>query len=344
MDNIYENGKTGIEKKLNIECKPGKYSDNKYLESYGVDRMRQMMTKRYGERYIKYREDWKLSENLKDRDFPVNLELDLIDACTLECSQCLRSSDFALEYEGSIGTGKKLDYAQIVSILDECYEHGLPSVNIGGNGECMMHPDFIQICSAIMEREVLELRIISNGTLLSNKIAEKLIDLQVHFVSISLDAATKDTYGAIRGRPDKYELVVENIMNLIKKRRKRGVDFPLLRVTFVRQKENNHEVEQFINFWSSYADLIDLQTFRDYRKSVYIDDFTCNQPWKRMLVYADGHVSPCCGCPGIKLDIGHIEENTLFDIWNGKRMRWIRSELRDKKYPHPCLKCMEQHY
>ena len=299
-----------------------------------------MMTKRYGEKYIKYREDWKLAENLNYREFPVNLELDIIDACTLQCSQCLRSSYFTTEYEGYIGVGKVLDYDQIIRVLDECHEHGLPSVNIGGNGECMMHPDFTRICSAIMERDVLELRIISNGTLLSDEISEKLIDLQVHFISISLDAATRDTYGAIRGKPEKYEIVVENIMNFIRKRKERGVEFPLLRVTFVRQKRNNHEIEQFINYWSSYADLIDLQTFRDYRQSVCIDDFICNQPWKRMLVCADGHVSPCCGLPGVKLDIGHIERNTLFEIWNGEQMQQIRGKLRGKRFPPPCLKCM----
>ena len=319
--------------------KSNQYCDDAYLKSFGVEAFTEKMKRRYGKKYLDYRQRWALGEKLHELDFPVNLELDLIDACTLRCQQCLRSPDIFPEYRKYLGTGKKLGYDQIVRILDECFEHNIPSINIGGSGECMMHPDFERVCAAIMERGVMELRVISNGTLLNRENAEALIDSQVHFLSISIDAFSNETYGIIRGKTEMFQRVIDNIMFFLDLRTKRKSEFPMLRVTFVRQEKNKHEVEDFIKFWSSYADLIDIQTIMDFRKTTYSRNFSCNQPWKRLIIYADGHIGPCCGLPGIVFNLGHIDNSTLLETWQGKELRKIRDMLVKKDYPIPCLKC-----
>lgn len=298
------------------------------------------MTHRYGQRYFDYRKKWSIAEDFNELDFPVNLELDLIDACTLSCPQCLRSPDLFPEWKEYIGKGSKLDYKVIEKILDEGQRHGLPSVNIGGSGECMLHPDFLEICKCIMAHDIIELRVISNGTRLTKEIAEGLIRQQVHFLSISIDAASPQTYGLVRGKPEMYQRVVDNVNTFLKSRELENSEFPMLRVTFVRQEKNNHELDQFVEYWSSRADLVDVQTYADYRGNSYSSDFSCNQPWKRLAVYADGHVVPCCGFPGMQFDFGSIFESSLESIWKGKKMQELRKALLTKKFPKPCLQCM----
>jgi radical SAM protein with 4Fe4S-binding SPASM domain len=318
----------------------GEYCKNQYLKSYGVQNMVDKMTRRYGQGYLDYRKRWSMAEGLNAPEFPVNLELDLIDACTLSCPQCLRSPDLLPEYKDFLGKGSRLEYEQIATLMDEGQQYALPSVNIGGSGEPMLHPDFLKICRTIMDHEILELRIISNGTRLTKKIAEDLIDQQVHFLSISIDAALSQTYGQVRGKPEMYQRVVDNVNYFLSLRQKLNSEFPMLRVTFVRQEKNNHEAATFIDYWSSKADLVDMQTYSDFRKNKLKKDFDCNQPWKRLAIYADGHVAPCCGFPGIVFNMGSVYEQPLRDIWLGDKMKRIRQSLVEKKFPAPCLKCM----
>jgi len=323
-----------------MENKAGEYCKNPYLKSFGVETMADKMTRRHGQRYVDYRKRWAFAEDLNDLDFPVNLELDLIDACTLSCPQCLRSPDLLPKYKDFLGRGSRLEYDQIVRLLDEGQRYGLPSVNIGGSGEPMLHPDFLKICRTIMEHDILELRIISNGTRLTEETSLGLIEQQVHFLSISIDAASADTYGRVRGKSEMYEKVVNNVNSFLALREKRNLEFPMLRITFVRQDKNNHEVESFIDCWSSKADLVDIQAYADFRKTGYRSDFVCNQPWKRLAVYADGHVAPCCGFPGIVFNLGSIHESSLHEMWTGKIMKSLRQAMLDKKYPPQCLACM----
>jgi radical SAM protein with 4Fe4S-binding SPASM domain len=323
-----------------MDKKIGEYCKNPYLKSYGVETMAGKMTRRYGERYLEYRKRWAMAEDLHAPDFPLNLELDLIDACTLSCPQCLRSPDLLPEYKEFLGKGTKLEYAQIVKLLEEGQRCGLPSVNIGGSGECMLHPDFFRICRSIMDHDIIELRIISNGTRLTEEITEGLIDQQVHFLSISIDAASSQTYGQVRGKPEMYQKVVDNVNRFLTLRERRNSEFPMLRVTFVRQEKNNHELTSFIDLWASKADLVDIQTYSDFRTTDLKKGFCCNQPWKRLAIYADGHVVPCCGFPGIVFNLGNIHENSLQSIWASEQMRGLRQAIIENKYPSQCLKCM----
>ncbi|WP_028584664.1 radical SAM/SPASM domain-containing protein [Desulfogranum mediterraneum] len=324
-----------------MEKKSEEYCDNPYLDSFGVQRMKEKMIRRYGKQYTEYRERWARAEELNELEFPVNLELDLIDACTLSCPQCLRSSDILPQWKDYLGKGSVLDYTSIVKVLDEGKEYKLPSVNIGGSGECMLHPDFLKICEAIMERDILELRVISNGTRLTREISKGLIDNQVHFLSISIDACSAETYALVRGKKDMYQGVVDNVKEFLKQREEAGSDFPMLRVTFVRQQSNKHEEQQFIEKWSPVADLVDIQTYSDYREQdTFSSDFSCNQPWKRLAIYADGHVVPCCGFPGIKFNLGSIYDMTLKEMWDGGEMDRLRKLLLKKQYPKACLQCM----
>lgn len=320
--------------------KRGEYCDNPHLKSYGVEKMAEKMTRRYGARYLEYRKLWAAAESLHAPEFPVNIELDLIDACTLSCPQCLRSPDILPRYKDWLGKGSRLAYEDIARLLDEAQKYLLPSVNIGGSGESMLHPDFLKICRCIMEHDIIELRIISNGTRLTEEIAAGLIDQQVHFLSVSIDAATAETYGKVRGRPEMFQRVVDNVHRFLALRQAKKSEFPMLRVTFVQQEKNNHEANAFIEEWSSRADLVDIQTYADYRKTEFNSNFSCNQPWKRLAVYADGHVVPCCGFPGIVYDLGSVHERPLHAIWKGEELQRFRRLLLEKRFPPPCLACM----
>ncbi|MEA5090920.1 radical SAM/SPASM domain-containing protein [Solidesulfovibrio sp.] len=309
------------------------------LQSIGTAKFTAKMLRRHGERYLAYRKRWAAAESGQEQPFPVNLEFDLIDACTLKCPQCLRDPELIGEYAAYLGKGSRLTLEDVRRLMDEGRAHGLPSVNIGGSGEPMLHPDFAVICGEIMRRDVLELRVISNGTLLTEQTARALIDHQVHFLSLSIDAATAATYGAVRGQARLFDKVVDNVLRFLALREAAGAEFPMLRVTFVRQRANLAETDAFVDFWRDKADLIDIQAHMDYRSQALHHDIVCWDPWKRLLVYADGHVAPCCGFPGIVLDMGDCRRTSLAEIWRGEPIARLRRSLSEGRFPAACLKC-----
>ena len=60
----------------------------------------------------------------------------------------------------------------------------------------------------------MDIRIHSNGLLINKTISDKIIQSEVTWIGISMDAATPDTYKKIRGGNfDKSCQAVENLMN-----------------------------------------------------------------------------------------------------------------------------------
>ncbi len=237
-------------------------------------------------------------------------------------------------------TSKYLDKSIIKKILLEAKKFNLPSVNIGGSGECLLHPDFLEICKDINEINPCEFRIISNGILLKEKIAEQLIKLKVDILSISIDATTPETFKLTRGKAHRFEDVVTNAINFSKLKKKMNAKWPLLRVSFVEQKENKHETEDFLKFWSNHADMIDVQSYQDHRqKNNFFTSFDCFEPFKRITVWAYGGAGPCCGFPGIKYNIGDFEKESIHEIWHGEKIKQIRKMMITKDYEFPCLSC-----
>jgi hypothetical protein len=317
---------------------PG-YQNDPYTRSYNADLVRTALTQRYGQRYLDYRAEWARSERFELLPFPINLVFDLINVCNLKCPMCLRSEDLIKDYPELRLSKEKLRIDQVVAALDEGAAHGLPSVNIGGSGECTLHPDFLKFCDAVMARDVMELRIITNGLRLTPTIGEALIDKQVHMLSVSIDAFSAETYGKVRGKPEQYHGLVDNIMGFLELRRRRRASFPLLRVSFVPQPANKHETRPFVDHWSDIADMVDVQVYQAFGASHFSHDFDCSEPFRRLNVWASGKVGPCCGFPGIVYDVGTLGDQTLREIWEGEPIRRIRQDLIQRTYALPCLRC-----
>ena len=198
----------------------------------------------------------------------------------------------------------------------------MPSINIGGSGERTLHPNFIEICDAVMKVDPCEFRIISNGLRLKDRIADALLDLGPHMVSVSIDGFSPETFHESRGKAHRYNDVVENVIGFAEKKAKLGVKWPLIRVSFVEQPSNKHETEDFVAFWSQYAEMVDVQAYHDFRMTDGFEtSFDCLEPYKRLTVWAYGGAGPCCGFPGILCNVGDFSTKSLFDIWHGSEIK-----------------------
>ena len=123
-------------------------------------------------------------------DAPICLTWELTYACNLACVHCLSSSGRRDPDE--------LTPAEARGIVDDMVDMKVFYVNIGG-GEPMLRPDFFDLVSYAVDRQV-GVKFSTNGTRLTAERARQLAALDYLDVQISIDGATAATNDARAGR------------------------------------------------------------------------------------------------------------------------------------------------
>lgn len=177
-------------------------------------------------------------------DFPLCLNIEATNACNLRCIMCPREK-----------SSRKVGYMEFElfkKIIEECKGRRVRKIAFHKDGEPLLHPmlpEFVQYAKDANTAELLGLT--TNGTLLNQERAGKLIEAGLDEVCISIDAVNPDTYKKIKGRP-MYEIVERNCANLMRMDNR----FPHISVKFIRMHENQSEEQQFYEKWAPVTQVI----------------------------------------------------------------------------------------
>jgi MoaA/NifB/PqqE/SkfB family radical SAM enzyme len=172
------------------------------------------------------------------RSSPPSVEIELTNRCNLACVQCLRSRGLKPYELGQLGFD---DYRKILAqfpyVMHLC---------LNGFGEPMMHDRFFDVVDYTRrERPWCRIGIYSNGMLIDDDKAARLVESGVADVNISIDAATAATYHKVR-RGGKLEVVHENVRRLMRARQRRRARLPRVGLNFVMLNENEGELVPFV--------------------------------------------------------------------------------------------------
>lgn len=169
---------------------------------------------------------------------PVSGNFELTARCNFHCPMCyvhLSESDAQAQ-------GRELTAEQWLQIAKDARDRGMMFVLLTG-GEPFVRKDFFQILHGMQDLG-LYVSINSNGSMLSGKILEQLLERPPFRMNISLYGGCDETYGTMCGQPA-YERVKENIRAL----RQAGVEVGInLSIT----PYNQQDLEKI------YADALEL--------------------------------------------------------------------------------------
>jgi radical SAM protein with 4Fe4S-binding SPASM domain len=285
-------------------------------------------------KYFDYRKKWKENpENKIVGEFPLHLDIETTNNCNLRCVMCGRN--WMKEKLGY------MDWELFKKIIDEGAKYKLPSIKLNYRGEPLLHPKVVEMVRYAKGKGILEVQFNTNGFLLDEKMAEKLIDAGLDRIIFSFDAARRDTYNKIRKGSD-YDKVVANIKGLVEIRNKKGLKKPLIRVQMVKMPENKEEIEEFIKMWAPIVNRMAVSTHRDpLGKKEKIEHFACPQIWQRLMICWDGEVRMCCGDWYGEYVLGNAKNEKLHDIWQNEKLAAVRklhSEGNFDQLP-VCAKC-----
>jgi len=150
----------------------------------------------------------------------------------------------------------------------------------------------------------------TNPILLNQRRSRELVDSGLYELVLSLDGIKSKTSAAIRGQSARnVDLAEKNILSFIKYRGTINSQIPFLIMQIVRQKENLHEIEPWINKWSKVRgiDRVKVKTYVTWDgQDQYINSLkpnelppnlskiVCDKPWTSVTILWDGRVVPCC--------------------------------------------------
>ena len=161
-----------------------------------------------------------------DLGAPLYVAWQVTNECNLACLHCIEES----------GPGKafhdELSDEQVFGVLEQMMDLEVPYLSFSG-GEPMVHPRFFDMVAYVCERNG-QLKIETNGHYLSPENCERLRELGVKAVQVSLDGATRETFNRMRVRGD-FDLTLAGIRNL------RAAGVPI-EINFSPTRFNAHEI------------------------------------------------------------------------------------------------------
>ncbi|MDC0979320.1 radical SAM protein [Gammaproteobacteria bacterium] len=321
------------------------------IESVKFTDVETILESKFGERFRKYREEYRKSLNYDTNgyvgEFPLTVSFELVNRCNLKCVMCWTDN-----HKGSLA---KLDEEMIDKLLKEIEENNVPAVILGLGSETLVSKGAKEVLRKVKEAGVMDIFFGSNGVLLDKEVAQLLIDLEIARVEVSLDAATPETFHKIRGK-DQLPRIEKNMEKLLEVKKESNAALPVVRLCFCEQAFNKHEKEQFVEKWSGRADYVDFQDVQDFSyvnelletgdveafKDLEADDLPyieCAYPFNSLNVWSNGDISPCCTYYGKNLVFGNIRENSLEEVWHGEEMNALRKEMITKKLKPTCKAC-----
>ena len=160
---------------------------------------------------------------------PVCVEIDPADgSCNQSCKDCRYESGNKKEL-------RLIDSKILVNTLVELKQNGVLSVEWVGGSEPTLHPK-IELFISIAKKLGFKNGIITNGVLLE-RIYSNIINKDLEYVRISLDAASPGIYEYIHGR-NQFQKVIKNLITIIQQ----NVNQNIFGISFRIMPENVHEI------------------------------------------------------------------------------------------------------
>ncbi|MBW2990876.1 radical SAM protein [Candidatus Woesearchaeota archaeon] len=273
--------------------------------------------------------------------FPTHLDIEITSACNLRCIMCFQTLNPPKPGFMKMELFKK--------IVDEGAKKGLCSIKLNWRGEPLLHPKVIDMVKYAKKKGIIDVQFNTNGQLLDKKKADGLIKAGLDRIIIASDGASKKTYEKIR-RGGSYPKLLKNADYLLKRKKKLGSKRPFVRVQMVITKENKHEVDKFIKYWTPKVNEVFANPEVEYRHNKpaaanvqVVGRKPCSQLWHRMVITYDGKAMMCCGDWRMKNIIGDATKQSIHSIWHGKtlkRIRKLHKQLRHDLIP-ACKNCLE---
>ncbi len=294
-----------------------------------------------------------------------SLLIDTTNGCNLKCVFCTRNNDKVI----------KMKTDDFDCILRKIHQH-INSLQLSCAWEYSIAKNAADIIRSIGKYNIASTTIYTNGNILTDGIAEALIDICLNDFVVSMGEARKKTYETIH-RGGEFEKVISNIKILDGLKKKRNSKYPRICTNLTLVNSNIGELIDFIDLAYDIGvtkiigrhlilnegldmkneivqntkhanEIIDIAEAKavEYGMTFSIPRYesltskSCRAPWRQLYISSNGDVSVC---PRIHMyeKIGNLLEDSFFEVIKSKRMKQLKDQFNHLDFNNPvCKICM----
>lgn len=260
-------------------------------------------------------------EPLPVPDLPERFLFDLHGDCNLRCPMCFRHGGVDREEKKPFFGTMPVDAVR--KVLDEIMV-AQPLIQPSTWGEPLIIPELRTHITAMKERGI-SVAMNTNGLTLNEETAKFFVDIKLDAIFFSIDSMTPETLKKVRG-VDKLEKIKRNFMMMLDVRG--DAQLPRIGATFTVQEENEHELEEFIEYWTQYADVVRIGGVLSRGRALGIEvpkkRTPCGSLYMTMPIHSNGNALLCCLDSDAEHVMGNVFEDGVKTVWHGEgysRMR-----------------------
>lgn len=284
----------------------------------------------------------------KTYDFPPSVLVEATAFCNLRCIQCANSTLKRKKGYIDINLYKK--------VVDEVAEEN-PDTNfwLAFYGEpLLLKYKLYYMIKYAKEKGLTDTYLNTNGMLLDAEMADLLIEAGIDHVVVGIDGYSTEVFEKIRVGA-KRDIVYNNIINFsnkIEKLRRGGVNgLPVIEIQFIEMDENEHEIEEYKNFWKEQGLRVKIRSRVSWSNHVQkgvnlkqdLNRIACGWAIGTCPITWDGNMVACGTDCDAECVFGNVMEQSIKEIWNGKRQDFVSYHMNHEfsKLPKLCLQCQD---
>lgn len=281
--------------------------------------------------------------------FPGYIQLQTINACQAACTMCPYPT-YAKVFERG-----RMDEDVFEKVIAEIAAH--PEVKTFVpmlQNEPLLDKRLFDRIARFRQVSAGRVRVelVTNGSLLTDEVVERIREVELDVLDISLDALERQTYERIRIGLD-FQQVMAGVERVI------AANLPKTKlfVRLVRQRENMKETVAFAKRWRARGVGVFIYSAHDragsvegFDERIRIPDRDmpifqrveraasrawfghCPIPFAMTSILHNGDMLMCVNDWGRKVVLGNVRDDTIADLWNGDRMREVRRLISERRY------------
>ena len=126
--------------------------------------------------------------------FPIHVQIIPTNVCNQRCRFCSYRCPGYSSNE-TFDPRESIPFPKLAEIINDCEDMGVRAIEITGGGEPTCHPQFLNLCEAILGAEI-DLGLVTNGSRWSEDHVRLLSEAK--WIRFSIDAGARNTYAMVR--------------------------------------------------------------------------------------------------------------------------------------------------
>ena len=280
---------------------------------------------------------------------PLTIFVDPSDACNFKCRFCPTGDRGLMKDVGRPLRVMEFDLFKKIA-RDICeFPEKIKVLRMYKDGEPLINKRFADMIKYAKDVDCADrIDTTTNASLLTEEKGKAIVDAGLDLINISIYGVNKEQYKYFSDVKIEFERIIDNVKAFYENRKQCEM---LVKINGDSLSED--EKQFFLDTFGNYSDKIHIEHIMscwanfelngvevNNEHGIYGQDIkevdTCPYAFYSFAINSDGFVSLCFLDWSKKLEIGHVSEKSVMELWTGKQMKMYQKmflEGNRKKHP-----------